>query len=291
LWFCGLPDDVEVMPTCQQPGGGAEFDTIIHLIAPFISMIFANGTPANVECLPPSLRNTDAITDYVSTKVPIKKGSAYWCTRRDMKAAGVNSCASLLLRSAQKDTVIECSYAMIFAVVQCVEMFFPFTSDSKHIILGSGRRGGMLIQSIVDKDITLVAVERGEVFNEGRRLQGMWEAGLDGNHSRPKLAMVQMDAAALGSLDGFTSASRFVGGKGASIDLRERNLIDKMVLTSGTMKVYWNCHLTNLTDLGLPDDIVNQWKVFKLPGGRQEAARFQTLVAMTGSTKKRSRMH
>ena len=280
LWFCGLPDDVEVMPTYQQPGGGAEFDTIIHLIAPFISMIFTNGTPAHVECLPPSLRNTDAITDYVSTKVPIKKGSAYWCTRRDMKAAGVNSGASLLLRSAQKDTVIECSYAMIFAVVQCVEMFFPFTSDSKHIILGSGRRGGMLIQSIVDKDITVVAVERGEVFNEGCRLQGMWEAGLDGNHSRPKLAMVQMDAAALGSLDGFTSASRFVGGKGASIDLRERNLIDKMVLTSGTMKVYWNCHLTNLTDLGLPDDIVNQWKVFKLPGGRQEAARFQTLVAM-----------
>ena len=267
-------DAVEVMSTWLHSGGGAEFDTITHLIIPFVTMMLKSGK--NTHCLPPSLKSTNGLADLVDTLVPAGKGSAYWYTRRSMQTAGINYDSSLLARATgdSKDTVIECSYAMMHAIIKICEVFFPFTANSKHVILGAGRRLGMMLHLLIDKDITVVAIERAQVHVEAVALQARMQAAIPGH--RPKMLLVQKDASLLKSLDGFDSACRFVGSKSSSIDLDERNRIDIMVLSCPTMRVYWTCHLKDFSDLGLSESITKQWKILAMGGTRQENSRITT---------------
>ena len=250
----------------------AAFDTIIPLIYPFVVSIFSVDPDHTQIC---AIRRADPKLEL--GKLPIIKSSTYWTARRIMQSL-CNQESSLLARSSPKSTAIECSYAMIFHLVQVVERFFPFTHESTHLILGCGRRGALLLHTMVDKDMTVVGLEISkEAVVESHQLVAKLQT-TDFDY-RPKIHTEEANVESLTSIDGFTSVSRFAGGKGAgSKDHTSRNATDVLVLRSPTVKVYWNNHLHDMNDLELSDEIKAEWRVLVLPSTRQESNQYSTFM-------------
>ena len=255
----------------QLRGYHAEFDTAFAWVYPFVVTLAESGKFGMLP-QPPRAQNVSG-----GKPIPVKLDSTYKLTTKSMRIAGMEGESSKLRRSADKSTVIECSYSMMHSVISIVETYWPFTSESIHIILGQGRRGALLIELLTNKDISIIALERGDVHNEAVSRMAQLQAS-DPDY-RPKICMVRMDAKHMQDLTGCTSASRFVGGSGAgSSSNQERDDIDRMVLNCRTMKVYWTNHLRTLTKLGLADEVEQQWVQVMLSGQRQENNRYNTYL-------------
>jgi hypothetical protein len=256
----------------------AVFDTIIPIVFPLTVMVAAHD-PGNENLL--SFGQIELPQNKLPTlpPLPTNKNTTYWLARH-LVAALCNAEASLLMRNSPNSTVIECSYAMIWQVVQTIERFMPFTDQSTHLILGCGRRGALLNYLMIDKDITLVGLDVSQdAVDESNQLIARVQA--TDAHFQPKIhvEMMNVDTGPLTSLHGFTSASRFAGGYGAgTADHTARNSTDEMVLSSPTMHVYWNNHLNSLKNLTLSEEIKSEWKLAILCGTSQEQSRFSTFL-------------
>ena len=250
----------------------AVFDTIIPLIYPLVTSMFDVDPDHEKIC---SIQKTSPRPN--NEKLPRGKNSTYWFGRNLMQSV-CNAESSKLARNSPNSTVIECSFAMIRHVVQCVERFFPFTHESAHVILGCGRRGPLLLHSMVDKDITVVGLEiSAEAVLESRQLVAKLQL-LDSEY-RPKIHVEEANVETLTSLDGFTSVSRFAGGKSAGTkDHASRNVTDELVFRSPTVKVYWNNHLHDMSGLDLPETIKREWRVLVLGDTRQERNKYSTFL-------------
>ena len=262
-----------VLPTRRRSQAHrAVFDTIIPLVYPLVVSMYDAEPNHDTMCAiqrAPSKQTT--------VKLPRGRTSTYWFGRNLVQSVcGEES--SLLARSSPNSTAIECSYAMIRHVVQCVERFVPFTHESAHLILGCGRRGPLLLHSMVDKDITVVGLDiSAEAVLESRQLVAKLQA-TDAEYW-PKIHAEETNVETLTSVDGFTSVSRFAGGKAAGTrDHASRNATDELVFRSPTVKVYWNNHLPDMNVLDLPAIIKAEWRVLVLPGTRQENCKFSTFL-------------
>ncbi len=259
----------------SSPAHQAVFDTIIPIIFPLVVTMF-DVAPDHEHFTP--IKNSSASPRSLTIgALPLKRSSTYWYGRTLMQNL-CNKDASKLTRESPNSTVIECSYSMIYHVVQAVERFVPFTHESTHVILGCGRRGPLLLHSMVDKEITVVGLEIAEVaVVESRQLLGKLQA--NDPLYKPKIHVEVRDVETLTSLDGFTSVSRFAGSAGAgTADHASRNRIDELVLSSPTVQVYWNNHLPNMKNLELSDEIKAEWQVMVLGQTRQETARISTYL-------------
>ena len=189
----------------------AVFDTIIPIVCPLTYMLAAHD-PGNVNLLAFDQLVLDKNKLPTLPSLPTNKHTTYWHAR-NLVAGLCNGEASLLMRSSPKSTGIECSYAMIWQVVQTIERFVPFTDQSTHLILGCGRRGALLNYLMIDKDITLVGLDVSQdAVDESNQLIARVQA--TDAHFQPKIhvEMMNVDTGPLTSLHGFTSASRFAGG-------------------------------------------------------------------------------
>ena len=216
---------------CRSQAHRAVFDTIIPLIYPLVHSMFDVAPDHEAICSiqrAPSKQQTRAL--------PRLRSSTYWFGRNIVQSV-CNEESSKLARSSPVGTVIECSYSMIRHVVQCVERFIPFTHESAHLILGCGRRGPLLLHSMVDKDITVVGLDISpEAVLEARQLVAKLQ--VTDCAYRPKIHVEEGNVENLTSVDGFTSVSRFAGGKGAGTkDHDSRNKVDELVFSSPTVKV------------------------------------------------------
>ena len=254
----------------------AVFDTIIPIVCPLTCMLAAHD-PGNVNLLAFDRLMLDKNKLPTLPSLPTNRHTTYWHAR-NLVAGLCNGEASLLMRSSPKSTGIECSYSMIWQVVQTIERFVPFTDQSTHLILGCGRRGALLDYLMIGKDITLVGLDVShDAITESNQLIARVQAA--DPHFLPKIHVELMNVETLTSMHGFTSASRFAGGTGAGTsDHTARNATDEMALCSPTMQVYWNNHLNNLNNLTLSDQIKSEWKLVILSGTAQEQSRFSTYL-------------
>ena len=250
----------------------AAFDTIIPLIYPLVVSMFDVDPDHEHIC---SIRK---VSSTVKTgALPQKRNSTYWFGRKIMESLCKKE-DSLLARESSISTVVECSYAMIFHVVQVVERWAPFTHESNHLILGCGRRGALLLHLMVDKDMTVVGLDVSEVAISASK-QHIAKLQATDSSFRPNIYVEVENVENLTSLDGFTSVSRFAGGKGAGTeDHASRNKTDELVLSSPTVKVYWNNHLPNMNDLDLSEGIKAEWRALVIPNTRQEDNHYSTFV-------------
>ena len=218
-----------VLPTRRRSQAHrAVFDTIIPLVYPLVVSMFDVAPNHDTIC---AIQR--APLKQKPVKLPRGKSSTYWFGRNLVQSVCAEE-ASLLARSSPNSTVIECSYSMIRHVVQCVERFVPFTHESAHLILGCGRRGPLLLHSMVDKDITVVGLDiSAEAVRESRQLVAKLQA--TDSEYRPKIHVEETNVETLTSVDGFTSVSRFAGGMAAGTkDHASRNATDELVFRSPT---------------------------------------------------------
>ena len=132
----------------------AVFDTIIDIMYPFV---FLACQAQLFNLLPPVVKSEDVT--HLIIPIPVRKDANIGRVK-DMMGSLMACEGSLLSRTSSNSTMIEGSWSMIMQVEAIVEAREPFTSESNHVVLGQGRRGAVLLELMVGKDITVVGLEK-----------------------------------------------------------------------------------------------------------------------------------
>ena len=181
----------------------------------------------------------------------------------------VESDASRLKRLGQNASVIETNLGTVYKLSQAVLSVVEFRPLDAHCYLTNGRRGSLLVSTVLGNKVCVAFEQDENVWEESVRLveELRKKTGLA---VQPPIHIIHGNVVHVKSFEGFTGASLYVGQQRAKRPPNYDNTIKNLVSTQSLI-YFWDAMLDgNLFHSLVPKHLHKQWYVKRVSNCKQE---------------------